>query len=152
MAGKKLNRKSPKCTTAETPIWGGNIEKFEEFMDDAINNKLYDINSTIMRHLSYNYGSAYGDILKYGEEDCEWIKPIPGSKEVLKAEVLHGVREEMALKLSDIVLRRTDAGTARNPGEAFLKEATQIMGKELSWDESKKKQEIEEVKNIYIPA
>jgi len=54
--------------------------------------------------------------------------------------------------LSDVVLRRTDLGSAGNPGEKALKECAEIMGKELGWDHSKIKQEIDEVSQIYVPA
>lgn len=149
---KKLNRKSPKCMTENTSLYGGNIERFEDFMKNAINDKPYGLEEKVMRHLSYNYGSAYNDILSYGEVDEKWLKLMPESKEVLKAEVLHGVRQEMAQKLSDVILRRTDLGNARKPGEACIKETARIMADELGWDKSRIKQEIQEVNQIYIPA
>ena len=105
-----------------------------------------------MKHLSYNYGSELGDILFYGDKDKKWLEKIPGSDEVIKAEVLHGVEEEMALKLSDVILRRTDLGSAGNPGEETLKEVADIMGKQLGWNDSRRQQEVDEVKEIYIPA
>jgi Glycerol-3-phosphate dehydrogenase len=112
----------------------------------------YGLDEKVMRHLAYNYGSAFYEILNYGARDQKWIERLSGSKEVLKAEVLHAVREEMAQKLSDVVLRRTDLGTAMNPGEAALREAANIMAAELGWDEARVKMEIEEVEQIYKPA
>lgn len=148
----KLGKNAPKCQTEETPLYGGNIERFKDFVDNAIESKLYGLDEKVMKHLSHNYGTAYNEILNYGAQNKKWVELLPDTKEVLKAEVLHGVREEMAQKLSDVVLRRTDLGTAVNPGEAALKEAARIMAAELGWDESRIKREIEEVKQIYIPA
>jgi len=148
----KLNRKSPRCITEETPLYGGNIERFEDFIRDLTNEQKHNLSSTIMRHLGYNYGSAYHDILEYEKEDPEWIETMPNSNEVLKAEIVHGIRQEMAQKLSDVILRRTDLGSAENPGEETLLEAANIMAKELGWNKSKIKEEIDQVNHIYIPA
>ena len=149
---KKMGKNAPKCQTEDIPLYGGNIERFKDFVDNAVKSKPYSLDEKVMKHLSYNYGSAYNDILRYGEKDKKWMELVTDSKEVLKAEVLHGVREEMAQKLSDVILRRTDLGTAINPGDAALKESAQIMAFELGWDDARMKQEIEEVQQIYTPA
>ncbi|MDZ7333420.1 MAG: glycerol-3-phosphate dehydrogenase/oxidase [candidate division KSB1 bacterium] len=152
LAFKKMGRKAPKCQTEEVRLHGGNIDRFNEFLNNAINQRPYGLNEKVMKHLSYNYGTTYNEILNYGARDRKWIELLPGSEEVLKAEVLHGVREEMAQKLSDVVLRRTDLGTAMNPGETALKETAKIMAEELGWDEARMQREINEVKKIYVPA
>jgi len=152
LAFKKMGRKIPKCQTEEVRLYGGKIDRFNEFLDNAVKSQPYGLDEKVMRHLAYNYGSAFYEILNYGARDQKWIERLSGSKEVLKAEVLHAVREEMAQKLSDVVLRRTDLGTAMNPGEAALREAANIMAAELGWDEARVKMEIEEVEQIYKPA
>ncbi len=149
---KKLGKKFILSNTDETKLMGGDIERFQDFMQANIKSQPHGLTEPVMRHLSYNYGSALNEILQYGENDARWIEVMPGSKEVLKSEILHGVREEMALKLADVILRRTDLGSAMNPGSDCLKQAADIMGEELDWDKNRKKQEIEEVNQIYIPA
>lgn len=149
---KKLQQSSPKCLTEERALQGGNIMHFENFVNDAISSNAELLSEKVMRHLCHNYGSGYNEILAYGKQRADLLKMMPDSKEVIKAEIVHGVQEEMALKLSDLILRRTDLGAAGNPGEACLKEAAQIMGKELNWDAARRQQEIDAVKNIYIPA
>ena len=149
---RKMNYTPPKSETESKRLYGGEIEKFEEFMENNVRSKPHGLDETVMRHLSYNYGSALGDILFYGDKDKKWLDKIADSEEVLKAEIIHAVQEEMAMKLSDVVLRRTDLGSAGNPGEKALKECAEIMGKELGWDHSKIKQEIDEVSQIYVPA
>jgi glycerol-3-phosphate dehydrogenase len=65
------------------------------------------------------------------------------------AEVLYAIREGMAQKLPDVVLRRTDLGVAGKPTEETLRCAAAIMAKELGWDRNKKDQEIKDVEAIY---
>jgi glycerol-3-phosphate dehydrogenase len=53
------------------------------------------------------------------------------------------VREEMALHLTDVVLRRLDLGTAGRPGEAQLDEVALAVADELGWDAARQQQERE---------
>ncbi len=149
---KKMGRKVPQCQTETMRLYGGKIDRFQEFLAQAVKSQPYGLDEKVMRHLSFNYGTSYNEILNYGAQDPKWVELLPDSNEVLKAEVLHAVRAEMAQKLSDVVLRRTDLGTAMNPGEAALREAANIMAAELGWDEARVKMEIEEVEQIYKPA
>jgi glycerol-3-phosphate dehydrogenase len=55
----------------------------------------------------------------------------------------------MALKLGDVVFRRTDLGSGGHPGEAALKEAAYIMAKELDWDHHRVQAELDEVRESY---
>lgn len=57
----------------------------------------------------------------------------------------HAVREEMAIHLSDVALRRTDLGTAGPPPEADLLAAADAMASALAWDERKARAEREAV-------
>jgi glycerol-3-phosphate dehydrogenase len=147
---KKLGKKIPKCLTAETPIYGGEIDRFEDYLAEAIRSSI--LNEELVRHLVHNYGSKYKDILKYADEEPDMLETLGGPHEVLKAEILHAVREQMALKLSDAILRRTDVGSGRDPGEKTFTMAAQIMAKELGWNEARTQNEIEETVAIYAPA
>jgi glycerol-3-phosphate dehydrogenase len=59
------------------------------------------------------------------------------------------VREEMAMHLSDVVLRRTDLGTAGPPAEPDLDMAAAAMAAELGWDEGKTRAERLAVPGLY---
>jgi glycerol-3-phosphate dehydrogenase len=63
--------------------------------------------------------------------------------------VVHGIREEMAMRLSDILLRRTDLGSAGNPGDETVQYCADVMAKELGWNSSRKKEEMDAIKVIY---
>ncbi len=149
LAFQKLNRKPPKCETNKIRLYGGDIDKFMEFLDEN-KQKLGDqLDEAVIRHLTYNYGSAIDDILQYSNESHQKIS---GSDEVIKAEAKHAIKEEMALKLSDVIMRRTDLGSAGYPGDETVRDVADLMAKELNWNKAKIKNEVEEVKKIYIPA
>ncbi len=149
---KKMGKNSPTCQTDQTRLYGGDINNFEEFLQNNVSQSPFGLDEKVMRHLTYNYGSALADILNYEKFDKKLIKKVDGSDEVLQAEILHSVREEMALKLADVILRRTDLGSAGHPGKPALQQVAKIMGKELGWNESRMKQEIAEIEQIYHSA
>jgi glycerol-3-phosphate dehydrogenase len=145
---KKLGRRAPRSTTAMTPIYGGRIECFEEFLRQAIRQRPSVVSPEVMRSLVYNYGSEYHEVLKYIDEDPMWAETV-GSSTVIKAEVIHAVREEMAEKLGDVVFRRTDLATGAYPGESALRTCADLMASELGWDENRVQKEIEEVRAVF---
>jgi len=69
-----------------------------------------------------------------------------GQSHAIQAEVIHVVLEEMAQKMTDVVLRRTDLGTGGYPGEEALHTCADLMSEELGWPLSTREREIEEVK------
>ncbi len=151
LACRKLGFEPPRCGTAKAAVAGGEIERFDEFLEAEIEKKPHSLNAEVTRHLVYTYGSDYAEILDYIDEEPEWGRTAPGSSEILMAEVVHGVREEMAVKLADVVLRRTELGSAGHPGKPCLEACAAAMAAELGWDEAGMKREIDEVQEIYSP-
>jgi glycerol-3-phosphate dehydrogenase len=95
------------------------------------------------RHLIYNYGAEYRDVVRLGTADRALLDPIGEGVMVLGAEVVHAIREEMAVTLADVVLRRTDLASAGLPNDAPLERAAELMAGELGWDEPRIRREIE---------
>jgi glycerol-3-phosphate dehydrogenase len=60
-------------------------------------------------------------------------------------EVLHAVREDMAITLADIVFRRTSLGEAPGPDRASVEAAAHIAGAELGWDALRQEAEVDDV-------
>ena len=141
---KKLGKNAPKSNTDRIPIYGGDFDDLAKLLSDGCLQYGGKFGNDVIQRLVYNYGSRYTDIVKYFNENQMLVKQIDGSK-VLKAEIVHAVREEMAQKLSDVVFRRTDLGTAGHPGNNALNTCTQIMAHELGWNERQMKKELDEV-------
>jgi glycerol-3-phosphate dehydrogenase len=144
---KKLGRRPPKSETAVTPIYGGRIERFDEFLRRATAQRPRALSAEIMPSLIHNYGSEYQEVLQYIDEDPIWAGTVGPSK-TLKAEIVHAVREEMAQKLADVVFRRTELGTGGHPGGAALQSCADLMASELKWDRRHVEQELTEVEQI----
>jgi glycerol-3-phosphate dehydrogenase len=146
---EKLHRKSPRCKTAETPVHGGAIDCFEEFYARALMTRPARIDVETAEHLAQTYGAASEEILRYCSNEPVWSERVVSHSPVIKAEVLHAAREEMAQKLSDVIFRRTDLGTAGHPGDDALAACAEIMGKELGWSRQRIGKELQEVQSEF---
>jgi glycerol-3-phosphate dehydrogenase len=149
---QKLGQQSPPCRTRTTRLNGGQIERFSDFLAQGLEKRPPNWSSAAMQHLLYNYGSNYHQLFQYFAEDSCWQQPVTQNVSVTKAEVLHSIRAEMAQKLSDVVLRRTELGSAGIPDEAGLQTCAHIMARELRWDRRRIKQEIDAVYATYSVA
>ena len=156
MAGKavdlaliKAGSRLRKSETETTPIFGGRIDDIDGFLGRAAEQRPYGLDHGVLQALIHNYGSEYMGVLKYIERNSDLAVRVSGSN-VLKAEIIHAVREEMAEKLGDAVFRRTDLGTGCYPGDEALETCAGLMAVELGWDGGRVRKEIEEVRKEFL--
>jgi len=147
VAEKKVRGKITPSHSEYTSVAGGGMASVKEFQEEVAASVPDTFPETVASHLAGSYGTGYKDVLDLLHELDGAL--IPGSDEVLEAEIYYAVREEAALKLSDAVLRRTDLGSLGHPGKAALEKCADIMAAELGWDESRKQEEIAEVESKY---
>jgi glycerol-3-phosphate dehydrogenase len=137
----------------------GDTKKISSYDQPALLNDLAKIyqekikgdQGKIARHLHQNYGTKSRLILGYLLKDRELSRFISEDPPIMAAEIVHGVREESALKLSDVVFRRTNLGQFHRPSSEALQATAEIMTKELGWDGKRTQEEIQEVLEVYRP-
>jgi hypothetical protein len=100
-------------------------------------------------HIEQVYGPDCVEIFHLIDEDEAAAIYVRADPPLLRAEVIHSVRAEMAIKLSDVVLRRTDSGTTGCPTRQELREMAGVMAVKLGWDEMAVQREVEEVLIYY---
>ena len=140
---KKLGKNPRPSHTSTTPIHGGHIANCDQFEREAIQESPA-VKPELIRNLLRNHGSRYQDVLRSMTEAPTLADTVDGSK-VIKAEIVHAVRHEMAQKLSDVVFRRTNLGTGGNPGSLALQECAQLMASELGWKMERQQSELRDV-------
>ena len=146
IAFRKLGKKPVKSETHISPVFGGDIDDFSTLIQKVINKNEAGLSQDEILSLLQNYGSEYTEVLKYTYDRPSLADAI-GDSFTIKAQVIHAVREEMAVKLGDVVFRRTDLGTGNNPSDEEVGICAELMANELSWDKNKIRDEIYEVKN-----
>lgn len=149
MTFRKLGRRPPRSSTLVTPVFGGDIDNFADFLHRQISECPPELSPDVLQRLLENYGTAYTNVLAYVSEKSAWVGRLGGAK-VIQAEVIHAVREEMAQTLADVVLRRTDLGTGEIPGPATLKQCADLMAAELGWDDARLRRELDQMEQYYV--
>jgi glycerol-3-phosphate dehydrogenase len=151
LACRKMGRKAPASGTDVTPAFGGSIDHMPEFMTELVRNpppSLAAAGPDALYRLGRNYGSELHRIARYAESVPDGGDRL-GASDVLRAEVSHAVREEAAMRLGDVVFRRTDLGTAGDPGEAAIEECCDLMAVELGWSDDRRRRELADVRRVF---
>lgn len=146
---KKLKRNSPVCRTRQFPLFGGNISHYESYAAGSIERWPVKIPLYQVKRLIRNYGSDHFRLLPYFMMDENWREPVSADAAITRAEVLYAVREEMAEHLSDVLMRRTEMGSACMPDQRALEETASIMAKEKGWDRMRIRSELDNVCREY---
>jgi glycerol-3-phosphate dehydrogenase len=141
----KLKRPGAPVPSAIQPLPGGDMADVAVVVNEAMQAGLPEVTA---RHLVRHYGTRYRNVLRTGNGDSDLLKPLGEASHVTGAEVLHAVREERAESLADVVLRRTDLGTAGRPAEAALLNAATIMARELGWDAARLDRELADLQAL----
>jgi len=96
----------------------------------------------ISRLLS-RYGSCLDDLLGLIRARPELGQPVPGAGGYLAAEVVYACTHEGAVRLDDVLARRTRAAIeVRDRGLAAAPHAAALMAPELGWDAARTGQEV----------
>lgn len=145
---RKLGRAAARPRTDRLPVVGGGFESFEGLIaaiEHAARGRVR-VPAGAARALAHNYGSRWPEVVRLASgpdrDGC-----IAGST-TLRAEVVHAVREEMAVHLADIVYRRTDLGSGGHPGRQALEEAASLAAQELGWSAAKRGAELADVERL----
>lgn len=145
---ERLGRSSPPCTSAVSPVYGGEIEDFAGFLTTEMARQPHGLPKTVVHRLVHTYGSAYPEVLKSIDPDCKRGRMVENSS-VLQTEVIHGIREEMAQRLSDVIFRRTDLGSAGHPGREVIQACAALMAAELQWNRERIRREESDVDTLF---
>lgn len=148
-AAQKLDRGSAACRTATTPLPGGDVDDPEALCGELVKRAGGRVSEASARHLGTSYGTRARGILDEALRHAGLVEPVAPSRPVLRAEILHAVRAEMACTLADVVIRRTGLGSAEHPGREVVERCATLLGAELAWTPERMREEIEAVDRFY---
>lgn len=130
----------PRSQSAHIRLHGGQIDHYDDFMAQAVTDHRRHLSGAGVRQLVANYGSAYTNVLKHLPDTFD-----DEGTALIEAQTRHAIHCEMAQKLSDIIFRRTELGTAGDPGDAAIGTAARTAAGMLGWDEMRTEHEISDV-------
>lgn len=144
-----LSRKTAPCRTAHAPVVGGDITSLADHERLVVGRRENHMAESALRRVAALYGSGVDALLVRTQQDPALGAPLSRDCAVTGVEIVHAVRAEAAVRLSDAVLRRTGAGSAGHPGRDALERAADLMAAELGWTELQRRREINDVESVY---
>lgn len=145
---RRIGKKVPKSYTGKTPLPGGWIDGLDTSFD-TMNGRFPDLAGARLDELVFTYGSEAEKLATLAAGNAALAERLSPHHGEIAAQVIHAVREEMALTLEDVVFRRTGLGTLGFPGEEPLARVTQIMARELGWDGARVEEELRDVHRLF---
>lgn len=134
---RKLNLRPDPSATATNRLPGAGFQTFADFLkDQRSRDPIPQIDN-----LCHLYGSRLPELLALAREQSDLLAPL-GPNGDIAAQVIFGVREEMALTLSDVVMRRTGIGQFGPPAPPVIEDASRLMASELKWSDDRRLLEI----------
>ena len=130
--------------TDRLPVFGGDITDIDALAEQALSEYGNLLPGKSILTLVRHHGSRYRDVAELAAGKEQLAGTVGGST-VTKAEIVYSIREEMAVKLADIVMRRTSLGTGSKPNSKTLCECADLAARELDWSPERVEQELEEV-------
>ena len=97
----------------------------------------FGVSETTARHVSQKFGARAPEVMKIAKPDPALAAPLVEGLALLRAEVVFGVRHEMAASIEDILARRT--GLQLYSWREAMKAApvvAQLLGRELDWSDA----------------
>ena len=149
VVAKRLGRRLAPSRTSVATLPGAGIADHEALAIEAARRLRMDVPLPLIRHLIRLYAEAAPSIIALVNQRPDLREPLDPAVETIGAEVLHVIRHEMALRLSDILVRRTGVGTAGPPPRGTLETAARIAAEELGWAARRTTDEIAAVQKIY---
>jgi glycerol-3-phosphate dehydrogenase len=132
LADAQLGGARAAASSTTEPLPGGDIADFNQALRDLDARRPLWLPQDAIEPMLRNYGTRAQRVLSLAESEPHLAQPLSGSQ-VLRAEALFAVREEMAVRMSDVVMRRTGLGTNGHPGATALDEMQELLARELGW-------------------
>ena len=150
LVARRLGKRIPPSRTATTVLPGAGIADHEALAIERCRALHLDLSIATIRHLIRRYAEHAADIITLMHEHPRLEIPLTPDEPTLAAEIVYVIRNEMAVTLADIVLRRTTFGAAGHPGDEAIREAARMAAVELEWDAERTAQEIEDLRRFYL--
>jgi glycerol-3-phosphate dehydrogenase len=142
LATAQLGRHAPP-KTASTPLPGR--------MPDGSPPPVAALDQGGWDHLQRIYGAGAARVAALAGATPALGRRIVDHLPVVGAQIVEAARNEMAVTLEDIVLRRTGLGSAGYPGDDAILQVETIAREELGWGSARVDDEIQGLKAFYLP-
>jgi glycerol-3-phosphate dehydrogenase len=149
LAARRLGKRVAPSRTATTVLPGAGIADHEALAIETDREVALDLPMAGIRHLIGRYAERTADIIRLMHERPDLRESLTPACSTVGAEIIYTIRNEMAVRLSDIIIRRTGLGASDRPDDEAIRAAAKIAAAELQWDADRTASEIASVQRFY---
>ena len=103
----------------------------------------------VAARLRSRYGEGWSEVARQAHGRPELLQRLHPATDALRVEVVHAIREEMALGLDDLVLRRLGIGAAGHPGADVIASCAALAAAEWGWTQAQADTAVAELDRWY---
>lgn len=149
LVARRLGKRMARSRTASTVLPGAGIADHEALTIETARAAEVDLSMAEIRHLIGRYAERAAEIVRLMRDRPDLRAPLSPSGPTLRAEIVYAIRQEMSMRLADVIVRRTGVGAVGRPDEETLRNAAEIAARELEWDIARTEDEIARVNAVY---
>lgn len=138
LAGRPVGR----STTARGTLPGAGIADHEALAIETARAVGVELDPAVRSHLVATYAERCAPIIRLMGESRELGARVSDRVPVTAAEIVHAIRAESAVRLSDVAVRRTPLGSMEYPGDEAARRVAAIAAVELGWDSARTQEEL----------
>jgi glycerol-3-phosphate dehydrogenase len=150
LVGRKLDGRARPCRTGTTRLPGADFDDVSAQRRRAREATREWWPADIADAIVSTHGRAWAELATIARADSTLRDPLPGTL-VPAAALVHAVRREMAITLSDVLLRRTGLGSAGYPGDGVVNACAAVLAAACGWDSGRTAGEVRDLKAFYAP-
>ena len=139
-----LRRSTGRTRTALLPY--ADVADSDGLLQEALRRRRRTLDRDVMRHLASWYGIEGARVVDASAEG-DGLERLSLETPVLCGEIRYAARHSAAVRLSDIVFRRTPLASAGHPGEAALTRAGDLTAAEFGWSQQRLAEELSLVRS-----
>ncbi|MDJ0955812.1 MAG: glycerol-3-phosphate dehydrogenase/oxidase [Arenicellales bacterium] len=129
----KLGITGKPCQTRLLRLSSANYSDINLYIKDKTRAFDEHMNADQVERLVKQYGSNIDHLVQMISNDPGMVDVLCENRPNLAAEITYAVKSEMALKLDDVIYRRTGIGTVGFPSQNCIERCTSIMADLLGW-------------------
>ncbi|MEM6447208.1 MAG: glycerol-3-phosphate dehydrogenase/oxidase [Cyanobacteria bacterium P01_D01_bin.123] len=132
----KLNRSTPPCLTASTPLPGAMLPT-DAIVRDVQRQYGDRLPAATISHLFSIYGRQTERVLALTDTSPDLLEPVATTQPDIRAQVVFAEREEMARTMLDITLRRTSMAISEHYGRDVLPGIATVLQTHCGWSQDR---------------
>lgn len=145
----RLGRRAEGSGTRTQTLRGGDMDGRERYRKKMLDAHGECYGEVVVDRLLNEYGTTMEEIMRYAEGNDELAQLVPGTRDMLKAEVLHAIEVEQACTIGDVLIRRAGIGSIGMPDESTVTWCADFMAQHLGWGEAEKADAVEQLNRYF---